>query len=49
MTLQPFEIVVVPFPYTDRMAEKRRPALVVSNAELAARFGRVWVAMITSV
>ncbi|MEA2987282.1 MAG: mRNA interferase MazF, partial [Alphaproteobacteria bacterium] len=41
------DIVVVPFPYTDRLAEKRRPALVVSNAKLV-RFGLVWVAMITS-
>ena len=41
------DIVVVPFPYTDRLAEKRRPALVVSNAKLV-RFGVVWVAMITS-
>ena len=40
-------MVVVPFPYTDRFAEKRRPALVVSNARLAAR-GYVWVVMITS-
>ena len=43
----PGDVVVVPFPYTDRFAEKRRPALVVSNARLAAR-GYVWVVMITS-
>jgi mRNA interferase MazF len=42
-----FDIVVVPFPYTDRLAEKRRPALVVSNRKLAP-FGLIWVAMITS-
>jgi mRNA interferase MazF len=41
------DIVVLPFPYTDRLAEKRRPALVISNTKLA-RFGVVWVAMITS-
>lgn len=47
MTLASFDVVVVPFPYTDRLAEKRRPALVVSHKDLA-RLGRVWVAMITS-
>jgi mRNA interferase MazF len=43
----PFDVVVVPFPYADRLAEKRRPALVVSNHKLAVH-GLVWVAMITS-
>src|SRR3954470_3717272 len=42
-----FDIVVVPFPYADRLAEKRRPALVVSHRKLAP-FGLIWVAMITS-
>jgi mRNA interferase MazF len=42
-----FDVVVVPFPYADRLAEKRRPALVVSNRTLAP-LGLVWVAMITS-
>jgi len=41
------DVVVVPFPYSDRLAEKRRPALVVSNDGLAAQ-GFIWVAMITS-
>ena len=45
--LSAFDIVVVPFPYADRLAEKRRPALVVSGARLAS-YGLVWVAMITS-
>ena len=43
----PFDIIVVPFPYADRLAEKRRPALVISKRKLAAH-GLVWVAMITS-
>jgi len=43
----PFDIVVVPFPYADRVAEKRRPALVVSNRTLAVH-GVIWLAMITS-
>jgi mRNA interferase MazF len=42
-----FDIVVVPFPYADRLAEKRRPALVISNRRLTP-FGLIWVAMITS-
>jgi mRNA interferase MazF len=42
-----FDIVVVPFPYADRLAEKRRPALVISNRRLAP-FGLIWVTMITS-
>ena len=44
---KPFDVVVVPFPYADRLAEKRRPALVISNHKLAAH-GLIWVAMITS-
>src|SRR5689334_13341332 len=44
---EPFDIVVVPFPYADRLAEKRRPALVISNRKLAVH-GLIWVAMITS-
>lgn len=46
--LVPFAVVVVPFPYSDRLAEKRRPALVVSHADLPDILGKVWVAMITS-
>jgi mRNA interferase MazF len=42
-----FDVVVVPFPYADRLAEKCRPALVISNRKLAAH-GLLWVAMITS-
>jgi mRNA interferase MazF len=42
-----FDVVVVPFPYADRLAEKRRPALVISNRKLAVS-GLIWVAMITS-
>ena len=42
-----FDIVVVPFPYADRLAEKRRPALVISGPRLMP-YGLLWVAMITS-
>jgi mRNA interferase MazF len=45
---QTFDIVVVPFPYSDRLAEKRRPAIVVSSPHLQETHDVVWVAMITS-
>lgn len=48
MTLQPFDVVVVPFPYGDAVGAKRRPAVVVSHAALGAEQGRVWLAMVTS-
>ena len=43
----PWDVIVVPFPYVDRLAERRRPALVISSRRLAP-FGVLWVAMITS-
>lgn len=42
------DILVLPFPYSDRLAEKRRPAVVVSKPALERKHGLVWVAMITS-
>jgi mRNA interferase MazF len=42
-----WDVIVVPFPYSDRLAEKRRPALVISGRKLAA-YDLHWVAMITS-
>ena len=41
------DVIVVPFPYSDRLAQKRRPALVVSAPELHA-LGLIWAVMITS-
>ncbi len=44
-----FEIVVVPFPFTDKAASKRRPALVLSDARTFNRpAGHSVMAMITS-
>ncbi len=43
-----WDIVVIPFPYTDRLAEKRRPALVISKPSALKDCGLLWVAMITS-
>jgi mRNA interferase MazF len=48
MTYASFDIVIVPFPYADRLAEKRRPALVVSAPALQKSCGLVWLMMITS-
>ena len=45
-TARPWDVVVVPFPYSERLAEKRRPAVVVSSPRLH-REGYVWIAMIT--
>jgi len=47
LSYRPGDVVVVPFPYSDRFAEKRRPALVVSNDKLRAE-GMIWLIMITS-
>ncbi|MDM8541577.1 type II toxin-antitoxin system PemK/MazF family toxin [Desulfococcaceae bacterium HSG9] len=33
MTYKIFDVVVVPFPFTDQNAEKKRPALVLSDHE----------------
>ncbi|MDE2183315.1 MAG: type II toxin-antitoxin system PemK/MazF family toxin [Alphaproteobacteria bacterium] len=48
MSFASFDVVVVPFPYADRLAEKRRPAVVVSSPALEKRHGLVWLAMVTS-
>jgi mRNA interferase MazF len=47
-TFEPFATISVPFPYVERLASKRRPALVVSRPQLARAHGLVWVLMITS-
>lgn len=43
-----WDIVTVPFPCSDQLAEKHRPALVISDDYLFHSFGLVWVMMITS-
>lgn len=49
MTYDPFDVVVVPFPFTDSAKTKRRPALVLSEKK---NFGSIIehtvLAMITS-
>ena len=48
MTFEPFDVVVVPFPFTDRRASKRRPALIVSSAPFNEAHEQTILAMITS-
>ncbi|MGH6989742.1 MAG: type II toxin-antitoxin system PemK/MazF family toxin [Stellaceae bacterium] len=43
-----WDIVKVPFPYTDRPVRQRRPALVLAAGDLEAEHGLLWVLMITS-
>ena len=48
LNLQPFDVVVVPFPFTDRNAAKRRPALVLSSRSFNQASQHSVLAMITS-
>lgn len=49
MTFEAFDVVRVPFPFTDRETSKRRPALVLSCREsFNAPIGHAVMAMITS-
>lgn len=45
---QPWDVVLVPFPYTDSAATKVRPALIVSTDTLSTETGKYFLAMITS-
>ena len=48
MTYEPFSIVVVPFPFTDKEYVKKRPALVVSAIEHQEQTQHITLLMITS-
>ena len=48
MDLKTFDVVVLPFPFTDRNASKRRPALVMSSAAFNSASQHSVLAMITS-
>jgi mRNA interferase MazF len=48
VTFKAFDVVAVPFPFTDRDAAKRRPALVVSNALFNKQHDQLVLAMITT-
>ena len=47
MTYNAWDIVAVPFPFTDRSIQKKRPALVLSQEEFNQQ-GHTLLAMITS-
>ena len=48
MIFKAFDVVVVSFPFTDRDATKRRPALVISNALFNQQHNQLVLAMITT-
>jgi mRNA interferase MazF len=48
VTCKPFDVVIVPFPFTDRRASKRRPALALSSEAFSEESGHTVLAMITS-
>src|SRR6266567_23985 len=43
-----WDIVKVPFPYTDRPVRQRRPALVIAAGELETAHELLWLVMVTS-
>ena len=47
MICDPWDVIVVPFPFTERASSKRRPSLVLSK-KLFNRSGHSIMAMITS-
>ena len=47
-SFEAWDIVKVPFPYTNRPVRERRPALVVGSKGIQERHGLLWVMMITS-
>ena len=48
MTFESFDVVVVPFPFSDRGTVKRRPALIISSADFNRNHRQLILAMITS-
>jgi len=41
-------VIRVPFPYTNRPVQQRRPAVIVSSTAFAERTHLLWVIMVTS-
>ena len=48
MIFERFSVVVVPFPFADRAAVRRRPAVVVSDPRALETAGHTVMAMVTS-
>ena len=47
-SFKPWDVIKVPFPYTDRPIRQRRPALVIAAGDLETTHNLLWVLMITS-
>jgi mRNA interferase MazF len=47
-TFEPLDVVVVPFPFSDKSAVRRRPALVISGRAFNLAHDQLILAMITS-
>ncbi len=45
---EPWDVIRVPFPYTNRPVQQRRPALVVAIPDTPGAPGLLWVLMVTS-
>ncbi len=48
MIYEPFSIVLVPFPFTDKNTTKKRPALTISTVEYQQHTSHITLLMITS-
>lgn len=48
MIFKAFDVVAVPFPFTDRDATRRRPALVISNELFNKQHDQLILSMITT-
>lgn len=42
------DVVMLPFPFSDKLENKRRPVVILSSAEFNATSGHVVTAMVTS-
>jgi mRNA interferase MazF len=47
-SFNPWDVVKVPFPYTDRPVRQYRPVLVVAAGSIQASHGLLWILMIAS-
>ncbi len=48
MIYEPFNIVAVPFPFTDKAKSKKRPAVIISTEKFQKETGHASMLMITS-
>ena len=48
MIYEPFSIVAVPFPFTDKAKTKKRPAIIMSTEKFQKETGHAALLMITS-